>query len=183
MIVRFELVGLMDDAKSAEEGRPVFVDKEFIEIRSPNDPYSVVHHEVTKEDRATYPQLYRAWKEGAADPTTGTPLKEWPALAASHVATLGFKGIRTVEQFVEISDDGCHQLGHGYLTLRNSAIAWLKKAKDGSDATKFAADLAQRDSRIRALENQIADIIEKQAERDAESPPAPKKSKQAHANT
>lgn len=184
MTVRFELMGLMDEAKSAEEGRPVFVDKEFIEIRSPNDPYSIVHREVTKADRATYPQLYRAWKEGAADPAVGTPLKEWPGLAASQVALLGFKGIRTVEQFVEVSDDGCHQLGHGYLTLRNSAIAWMKKAKDGSDATKFAADLAQRDSRIRALENQIADIVEKQAERDAErDAPPPKKTKQAHAST
>lgn len=177
MIVRFEFLGLMDEAKSAEEGRPVFRDVEFIEIKSPNDPYSVVHREVTRDDRATYPQLYRAWKEGAADPTTGTPLKEWPAIAASQVALLGFKGVRTIEQFVEVSDDGCHQLGHGYLTLRNSAIAWLKKAKDGSDATKFAADLQQRDSRIRALENQIADIAAKQAEKDDAAPP--KKSKQA----
>ncbi len=182
MVIRFEFLGLMDEAKSAEEGRPVFVDKEFIEIKSPNDPYSVVHREVTKADRATYPQLYRAWKEGAAEPATGTPLKEWPAIAASQVALLGYKGIRTVEQFVEVSDDGCHQLGHGFLTLRNSAIAWSKKAKDGSDATKFAAEMQAKDSRIRALENQMADIIAKQSERDSDAPP-PKKSKQTHANT
>jgi hypothetical protein len=177
MIIRFEFQGLVDEAKSAEEGRPVYRDVEFIEIRSPNDPLSVVHREVTKEDRATYPQLYRAWKEGAADALTGTPLKEWAPIAASQAALLAFKGIRTVEQFVEVSDDGCHQLGHGYLTLRNAAIAWMKKAQDASSATKMAAELQARDSEIRALKNQIADIAARQAELAEASPP--KKSKQA----
>jgi hypothetical protein len=153
------------------------VDKEFIEIKSPNDPLSVVHREVTREDRNTYPQLYRSWKEGAAEATTGTPLKEWTPIAASQAALLGFKGIRTVEQFCEVSDDGCHQMGHGYLTLRNKAQAWLLKANDASATTKLAAELQARDSKIRALENQIADIIARQAERD--EAPAPKKSKQA----
>jgi hypothetical protein len=176
MIVRFEFVGVMDEAKSAAEGRPVFVDKEFIEIKSPNDPLSVVHREVERRDRDTYPQLYKAWKEGSSDALTGTPLKEWAPIAASQVALLGFKGIRTVEQFVEVSDDGCHQLGTGYLTLRNKAQAWLLKANDASAATKMAVELQARDSRIRALENQIADIAARQSERD-EAPP--KKSKQA----
>ncbi len=177
MIIRFEMQGVMNEAKSAEEGRPVFEDKEFVEIKSPNDIFSVVHREVTREDRNTYPQLYRAWKEGAADATTGTPLREWPPIAASQVALLGFKGIRTVEQFVEVSDDGCHQLGHGYLTLRNAAVAWLKKANDGSAATKMAAELQARDSEIRALKQQVADIVARQAERDEAAPP--KKSRQS----
>jgi hypothetical protein len=176
MIVTFEMVGLQDEAKSAEEGRPVFVDKEFIEIRSPNDPLSVVHREVTREDRNTYPQAYKAWKEGAEDATTGTPLKEWPPIAKSQAALLGFRGIRTVEQFCEVSDDGCHQIGHGYLTLRNAAQAWLRKAQDGSAATKLAAELQAKDSEIRALKNQVADILARIAEKD--EAPAPKKSKQ-----
>ncbi len=178
MVVTFDMMGVMDEAKSAEEGRPVFVDKEFIEIRSPNDPHSVVHREVTREDRNTYPQAYKAWKEGATEATTGTPLKEWPPIAKSQVALLGFRGIRTVEQFCDVSDDGCQQIGHGYLTLRNAAQAWLKKAQDGSATTKLAAELQARDSKIRALENQIAEIVARQAERDADAP-APKKSKQA----
>lgn len=170
MIVRFEFLGILDEQKSAEEGRPVFKDVEFIEIRSPNDPLSVVHREVTREDRATYPQLYRAWKEGASDALTGTPLKEWPPIAASQAALLAFKGIRTVEQLVEVSDDGCHQLGHGFLTLRNAAQVWLVKAKDASATTKHAAELQARDSEIRALKQQVADIVARQAERDEEKP-------------
>jgi hypothetical protein len=178
MLVRFEFQGIMDEAKSAEEGRPVFRDVEFIEIRSPNDPLSIVHREVTREDRATYPQLYRAWKEGASEALTGTPLKEWTPLAASQAALLNFRGIRTLEQFVEVTDDGCHQMGHGYLTLRNAAQAWLAKAKDASTATKLAAELQARDSKIRALENQVADMAARYAERD-EAAPAPKRTKQA----
>jgi hypothetical protein len=92
------------------------------------------------------------------------------------MTTYPFRGIRTVEQFCEVSDDGCHQIGHGYLTLRNAAQAWLRKAQDGSAATKLAAELQAKDSEIRALKNQVADILARIAEKD--EAPAPKKSKQ-----
>lgn len=177
LIVRFELVGVMDETKSAEEGRPVFVDKEFIEIKSQNDVHSVVHREVEARDRQMYPQTYKAWKDGAADALTGTPLREWAPIAASQVALLGFRGIRTVEQFAETSDDGCHQLGAGYLTLRQKAQAWLLKANDASSATKMAAMLAERDSEIRALKQQVADIVSRVSEREESTP---KRKKEAH---
>jgi hypothetical protein len=177
LLVSFEYVAVMDDARSAEEGRPVFVDKEFIEIRSPNDPNSVVHREADHKDRATYPQTYKAWKDGAAEALSGTPLKKWTYISASQVALLGFRGIRTVEQFVDVSDDGCHQLGHGFLELRNKAQVWLKDAKDSSSSARHAAELEARDSRIRDLERQVKEIATRQAERDEQSPP-PKKSKQ-----
>lgn len=174
LIVRFELVGEMDEKASAEQGRPVFSDFEYIEIRSPNDPLSIVHRRVEEKDKRIYPQAYKAWKEGSSDALTGTPLKEWAPIAKSQAELLAFRGIRTVEQFVEVSDDGCHQLGHGMLTLRNKAISWLTKANDAAAATKFAAESQAKDSEIRALKNQIADIQTRLAER-GESEPAPKK--------
>lgn len=174
--IRFELVGEMDEKASAEQGRPVFVDREYIEIRSPNDPFGIVHRLVEEKDKRLYPQLYRAWKEGASEALTGTPLKEWAPIAKSQAELLAFRGIRTVEQFIEVSDDGCHHLGHGFLDLRNKAMAWMRKAEDASATTKMAAELQAKDSRIRALEQQVADIVAKQAERE-ESAPAPKKNK------
>jgi hypothetical protein len=170
LIVTFDMVGVMDETKSAEEGRPVFVDKEFIEIRSQNDPHSVVHREVEPKDRQMYPQTYKAWKEGATDALIGTPLKAWTPIAASQVALLGFRGIRTVEQFIDVSDDGCRQLGDGYLTLRQRASAWLKDAKDSSASTRHAAELEQRDSRIRALEQQVADIGSRVSSKEESGP-------------
>lgn len=175
LLVRFELHAEMDEAKSAEEGRPVFTELEFIEIRSPNDPHSVVHRPVQAADLRMYPQLYRAWKEGAADAITGTPLKEWAPIAKSQAELLAFRGIKSVEQFCEVSDDGCQSLGHGFLTLRNKAIAWLAKAKDASAVTKMAADGHAKDMRILALENQLADINARLAERDGEPKKANRK--------
>jgi hypothetical protein len=122
---------------------------------------------VEEKDKRTFPQAYRAWKEGSRDALTGTPLKEWAPIAKSQAELLAFKGIRTVEQFVEVSDDGCHQMGHGILTLRNKAQAWLLKANDASATTKLAAVIEARDSEIRALRQQVSDIVAKQAERDA----------------
>lgn len=178
MIIRFELVAEMDEAKTDAEGRPHFNDVEFIEIKSPNDPLSVVHRKVEDRDRKMYPQAYRAWKEGAADPVSGTPLKEWAPIAKSQCEYLGFRGIRTVEQFADVSDDGVHQMGHGYLTLRSKAIAWLAKAKDASQVTKMAAELQQRDVQIQSLQRQLSELITK-LEAKAEESATPKKSKQA----
>lgn len=176
LVVRFELQAVEDPAKSAAEGRPVFEDKEFIEIRSPNDPLSIVHREVEPKDRQTYPQLYKAWKEGTSDALVGTPLKEWPVIAKSQAEMLAFRGLRTVEQFADVSDDGCAQLGHGFLTLRNKAIAWLAKAKDASSATKMAVELQSRDVQIQDLQRQVRELLAMKAEAKEEAAP-PKKAK------
>jgi hypothetical protein len=172
MIVRFELVAVPDEARTDAEGRPHFNDVEYIEVRSPNDHLSVVHRAVEEKDKRMYPQAYRAFKEGAADPLSGTPLREWPPIAKSQFEYLGFRGIRTVEQFADVSDDGVHQMGAGYLTLRNKAIAWLAKAKDGSQVTKMAAELQKRDVEIQSLQRQLSELIAK-----LEDAPTPKRSK------
>jgi hypothetical protein len=172
MIVRFELVAVPNAEKTDAEGRPHFDDVEFIEVRSPNDHLSVVHRAVEEKDKRTYPQAYKAFKEGSADPISGTPLKEWPPIAKSQCEYLGFRGIRTVEQFADVSDDGVHQMGAGYLTLRNKAIAWLAKAKDGSQVTKMAAELQKRDVEIQNLQRQVSELITK-----LEDAPTPKRSK------
>lgn len=177
LIVRFELVAEMDEKASAAEGRPVFSDFEYIEIRSPNDPLSIVHRRVENRDRQTYPQAYKRWKEGSAEALTGTPLKEWAPIAKSQAELLAFRGIRTVEQFVDVSDDGCHQLGHGFLTLRQKAQAWLLKANDASAVTKMAAEMQSKDSEIRALRQQIADIAARQMELAEQQPQAAKKNR------
>lgn len=160
MIIRFEMVAEMDQSKTDEEGRPVFVDKEYIEKRSMNDPFSVVHREVDAADKREFPHAYKAFKQGLADPISGTSLKEWTPIARSQAETLAFRGIRTVEQLADISDDGCTHLGHGYLTLRDKAKAWLLKAKDASQVTKMTAALAARDNEIATLKRQNEEILE-----------------------
>lgn len=177
LVIRFELRPIEDEGKTDAEGRPVFVEKEFIEIRSPNDPLSVVEREVGARDRQLYAQAYKAFKEGMSDVLTGTPLKEWPPAARSQVDFLAFRGVRTVEQLVEVSDDGCQHLGHGYLTLRNKASAWLAKAKDASESTRMAAELQRRDVEIQNLKRQVSELVSRFGEKEESTPK--KKGKEA----
>lgn len=173
LIIHFSLENVPDDGASDAEGRPVFKEVEFIEKRSPNDALSTIHRPATEADRREFPQIYRAWKTGAAEAISGTPLKEWAVIAKSQVEFLGFRGIRSVEQFAEVSDDGCHQMGQGYLTLRNKAQAWLAKAKDASQVTKMTAELERRDSKIRDLERQLSEIINRLDAKANERPDEP----------
>lgn len=172
LVVRFEMFAEQDETASSEQGRPVFSEHEYIEIRSPNDPFSLVHRRATAKDRNQFPQTYKAWKEGVADPVTGTPLSQWTPIAKSQAEQLGIRGVRTVEQFAEVSDDGCAQLGHGWLTLRNKAQAWLAAAKDASGTTKLAAELSAANNEIRNLQRQVQELATIRAEKDeAEAKP------------
>lgn len=159
LIVRFEMFAEQDEAASSEEGRPIFTEHEYIEIRSPNDPFSLVHRRASEKDRRMYPQTYKAWKEGIADAVTGTPLSQWTPIARSQAEQLAIRGVRTVEQFADISDDGCTQLGPGWLTLRQKAQAWLAKAKDASSTTKLAAELQEAKDEVRALKAQMTEVL------------------------
>lgn len=175
LVIRFELRPELNQAKSDAEARPVYDEVEYIEIRSPNDPLTIIERPVEAKDKALYPRAYKSFKEGTADAISGTPLKEWPPISKSLTEQLAFKGIRSVEQFAEISDDACQHLGHGFLTLRNKAIAWLEKAKDGSQVTKMAAELAKRDLEISSLQRQLSELISRLGK--DEDAPAPKKQK------
>jgi hypothetical protein len=128
-----------------------------------------------------FPQAYKRWKDGAQESLVGTPLKEWPAIAGSQCQTLAIRGVRTVEQFAELTDDACHQIGHGYLTLRNKANAYLKKAAEGADATRFAAAMTEKDKEIANLQRQLSELIARMDAKQDEAP-TPKKSKQSQAN-
>lgn len=178
LVIRFELQQIQDEAASEKQGRPVFVEKEIIEIRSPNDPLTIIEREVTPADRRTYPHAYAAFKENRPEQVVGTALREWPPIARSQADRLAFAGVRTVEQLADISDDGCAQLGHGYLTLRNNAIAYLKKAQDGSSTTQLVAEIQQMRIQNESLARQVRDLSAALDKRDEVATPAtPKKGK------
>lgn len=181
LIVEFEMVAVEDEKASAEQGRPVYVDKEFIRKRSPNDPLSEVHRAVEAKDLKEFPQAYKRWKDGAQEALVGTPLKEWAPIAGSQCQMLALRGVRTVEQFSELTDDACHQIGQGFLTLRNKANAYLKKAAEGADATRFAVAMTEKDKEIASLQRQLSELIQRMDRQD-DSPP-PKKSRNQQPTT
>ncbi|WP_395443572.1 hypothetical protein [Caulobacter sp. UC70_42] len=102
---RFYSKPVKNNFRSESEGRPVFEDKEFVEILVPGDRKTVVDTLVKDEHKRRWPREYAAFKAGQEVPVEGTPLEEWPQITRSQVEELKFAHIRTVEQLASLPDD------------------------------------------------------------------------------
>lgn len=152
----------------AEAGRPIFEDREYIEIRAPGDRLNVVHKEVTQDIRQRYATQYKAWKAGQdQDAAVGTPLAMWPQVTSSDVETFKYQGIRTVEQLAALSETTIQALGPGYRKLKQRATDFLAASKDGAAMTKLRAENEEMSKRLAHLEK----LAESQAEMLAELKP------------
>jgi hypothetical protein len=99
---------------------------------------------------------YKAWKEGAEIPETGTPLSVWPGVTPDQVQVLRMAAIRTVEDIAEMPDGA---LGRVQLPnmreLREQAKRFLA-SRDTHAAAKRAAD---QDAEIQALKEQNEEML------------------------
>lgn len=141
MYIRFyrKLVEL--PARSAEEGRPIFEERDYIEIPIPGsrDTFDGL---VADKHKKEYPIEWAAYQasEGGAKIATGTPLSEWQSLSRSRAAELIGLRIYTVEQLAEASDSVLQLLGMDGRKLKEQAVAFLDGIRDASAASRYAAE-------------------------------------------
>jgi hypothetical protein len=159
-VPRFHVKAVRLAAKSKEEGRDVYEDREFVEIITPGDTKSIIDRAVTDEDRRRWPQFYAAFKAGREEATVGTPLELWPPIGSpAMVQTLKALHIRTVEDLAGLSDSGINNIGMGGRVLRDKAQLWLSEAKDKGAAILTALEERDADkARIQQLEEQVAEL-------------------------
>jgi hypothetical protein len=159
LFVRFGLHPKQDEAKSLEEGRPIYQDVEYVEIMVPGDKSNTVHRPVRAEDRRRFAAQYNAWKAGAdQEAATGTPLSAWPAVTAAQVRELSHFNCRTVEQLASMGDGAIQNVGP-ILALRQKARDFIAAAKGSAPLQQLRAELEKRDSELAALKAQVADLV------------------------
>ena len=152
--VRFYIETVENAAKSAQAGKPVFDDVEFIEIVI--DRNEIRNRPVTRKDIETYPALYLAFKQGQSqEAAEGTPLKEWAVIKRSQAESLAAAGIRTVEHLAGASDQKLQQIGP-LMALRQKAKDWLEEARKGAGLTALRAENEELKGRVAALEKMLA---------------------------
>lgn len=151
---RFHMLAVKNEARSEAEGRPIFEDKEMVEIRIPGDKHISWVGPVTEQtkidghwvdSRQRFPEAYAAFKRGEQVANTGTPLEQWPnpKLTAARVAELKALNIFSVEDLASVSDSNLGRMGMGARELRNDAQKYIETAKVSVDPTKILAEMAQ----------------------------------------
>lgn len=151
---RFYLHPEQDDVRSSEEGRPIFVDVEYIEILAPGNSTNIIQRRVRETDRIRFPRQYEAFKAGLEEYVSGTLLSEVPWITKSQVEELKYLRIRTLEQLAELSDTVV-QKHMGLVTLKRKAQDWVKASASAAPLTALQAQNEAMQRRLEELERQL----------------------------
>ena len=131
LAVKFFVEPLKNEARSAQEGRPIFEDVEWISIMAPGSR-NEVRRPSRPGDVERFPQHYARFKaREEQEVLDGTPLTEWTGITRSQAEELKFWNIRTVEQLAACSDQNTQNF-KGLVTLKQSAQQYLDAAS-GND--------------------------------------------------
>lgn len=154
--VKFYLHPVRDDSKSDEAGRPIFIEKEYVEIRTPGDQNNVIRRPVSDMDRERFRGAYRLFKEGHEEQITGTPLSEVSWVSRSQVEELAYLRVRTLEQLSELNDSVCSRHA-GMYSLKQRAQKAVESAKSAAPMLELQKQLETLTNKLEAQDKTIAD--------------------------
>lgn len=156
VFVKFYTRPVKNDAESDKEGRPIFKDREYIEIRTPGNATNVVQRPVTDLDRQRFRKQYRLFKEDREQMPAGTPLKEVPWITASQVEELLYLRIQTLEMLAEVNDDVCQRMP-GMFKLRERAKKFVADAAGAAPLLAMQSQLEELQNKLASQEQVIAE--------------------------
>lgn len=157
LAVRFYIAPLQNDVKSESEGRPIFDDTEFVEIRVRGDRNNIVQRPARDDDRKRFRDAYVAFRDQRKNLESGTPLAQWPIMSLSMVEELRYLGFQTVEQVAEAAENACAKVT-GLLMLKQKAKIFLEHAKGGAPMEKLTNQNKELQDRLTASESMNAKL-------------------------
>ena len=171
LLVKFFTKQRQDQAASKAEGRPIFKDVEYIDIKVPGNRSGGACRPATFKDKQRFPRHYAAYEQRKEMPVEGTPLAEWPIMSRSQVEELSYHNVKTVEQLVAMSDTLASQF-MGMNTLKSKAKAWLEDSEETArinEIESLKAASAEKDEKILTLESQVLGLMERFDKLDSKS--------------
>ena len=161
----------IDPEKSAQEGRPVNVNADFVKVMHPGErDYSVL--EVSDSHKFRWPQQWAAYQAKREQKPSGTPLDilfpDNPAL----VENLRLLNFHTVEQMATANDAALQGVGMGCREYQAKARKFLEAANGSQGFHKLTSEVEQ----LRSERDSLKDAVEKmQARLNALEIDAPKR--------
>lgn len=156
---RFYNMPVKDEAASAEAGRPMFVDKEFVEIVAAGNANNIIKRKATSEDKNRFRRQYELFKQGNEDQLVGTHLNEVPWLTRSQVEELAYMKIRTLEALASVDDAMCAKVA-GLYDLKKRASNHVQKAADAAPLEALHAENEDLKNKVAAL----TQVVEEQTQ-------------------
>lgn len=157
LLVRFYVKSVQNIAETEAKGRPVFREKEYIEIRYAGNRSDAIARPASEKDKARFPRHYEAFKQRVEMPEEGTPLSEWPVVSRSQAEELAFYNIKTVEQLAACSSQNGSKF-MGFNTLQEKAKKFLELSTHMVEAGQLKDELDKRDKEVSELTSVVAKL-------------------------
>lgn len=157
LYIKFYHQPVLDKTESLKEGRPIYRDKEYVDIIVPGDKGNIVTRPVRPMDRLRWPELYKSFHENAEQIQVGTPLAVWPGITRSQVEELKFFKVLTVEQLASMSDSVAQRF-MGINSLRTRAQTFLEASKGMAQNDQFNDAMSKKDAQIAALNEAVKEL-------------------------
>lgn len=159
LFVQFHFQPVKDKEKSLEEGRDIYVDKDYVTVMIPGDKDNVIIRPIQDSDKERFPRQWAAFKNREDQPVEGTPLSEWPGISRSHVEELKFFNVFTVEALAAMPDSAVGKF-MGVGVLKEKAKAYVDASKGNAPMDKLRAENEQLKDQMAAMQDQIEQLIE-----------------------
>lgn len=173
LAVKFYKRAMKLEQESAEAGRPIFKDFDFVRIMIPGDNLTEIDTYAQESHKQRFPKQWLQYQttQESSNQIIGTPVTEWPLISQSQAEEL--KGIKfhTVESIASASDQQLQRIGmiagmspHAF---RDKAKAFLNLATESAEASKREEELAklkEENAKIKAeTEAKIAEMQQQMA--------------------
>jgi hypothetical protein len=161
LLVKFYMDAVHLKAQSDAEGRPIFEDREFVEIIPIGDTKTVISKPVTDVERQRFPEEYAVFKRGIEQTFAGTPLNQWPIMLPAQIKLFNHFNVYTVEQLADLDDIAIGRIGPGTRDFVEKARAFIAKAKGSADVQRYASENAEMKEEIAEQRKIIAELSAK----------------------
>ena len=183
LVVVFKTIAQENEAKTLQEGRPIYDDVEICEIRAPGSK-DVKHFPSTcmstgwlqddmgKQYQISYAERFRhqyqQFKRDAIQTKSGTPLDHVPFLTEAKRAELRALNVYTLETLAGIEGNELKNLGINGRELKNQAVAYMEEALVNAPTLQLQAQLDALAARNAILEEDLL-ILKAKKQQESES--------------
>ena len=163
LAVQFYKKSVKQDIASAEAGRPIFKEFDFVRIMIPGDNLTEIDTYAQESHKQRFPRQWAHYQNQVAgqEVIIGTPIEQWPLVSRSQADELKGIKFRTVEDVANCSDQQLQRIG---MIAGMSPHSFREKAKAFLNLASDSAEVAQREEEMQALREENAKI---KAETDA----------------
>lgn len=158
LLVRFYLMEILNEARTASEGLNKYDDVEMVEILIPGCRDNCIR-KASDQDKHRFRRQYQAFLDSKGKGLEGTPLNQFPFISPSERKELEYFNIYTGENLIDLQDGYIDRIPLDIRSMVPKVKAFMEVAKDSAVTVKYASENESLKREINLLKEQMSKIL------------------------